>query len=94
VSVGRHNGATMLDLCYEEDSSAQVDCNLVGTASGRFVEIQGTAEREPFSRGDLDELLRFGAAGLSALFEIQRAAIEPAVEMLKLDESVFRRREK
>jgi len=93
VSVGRQNGKSLLDLCYEEDSSAQVDCNLVGTRSGRFVEIQGTAEKEPFTREDLDELLRIGGAGLSALFEIQRAAIEPAVEKLKLDESAFRRRE-
>jgi ribonuclease PH len=93
VSIGRQNGASMLDLCYEEDSSAQVDCNLVGTRSGRFVEIQGTAEKEPFTREDLDELLRLGGVGLSALFEIQRAVIEPAIEKLKLDEKVFRRRE-
>jgi len=93
VSVGRQNGKSLLDLCYEEDSSAQVDCNLVGTRSGRFVEIQGTAEKEPFTREDLDELLRIGGAGLSALFEIQRAAIEPAIEKLKLDENAFRRRE-
>ena len=93
VSVGRLNGKSLLDLCYEEDSSAQVDCNLVGTRSGRFVEIQGTAEKEPFTREDLDELLRIGGAGLSALFEIQRAAIEPAIEKLKLDENAFRRRE-
>jgi len=93
VSVGRQNGKSLLDLCYEEDSSAQVDCNLVGTRSGRFVEIQGTAEKEPFTREDLDELLRIGGGGLSALFEIQRAAIEPAIEKLKLDENAFRRRE-
>jgi ribonuclease PH len=93
VSIGRHNGTSRLDLCYEEDSSAQVDCNLVGTRSGRFVEIQGTAEKEPFTREELDELLRIGGAGLSALFEIQRAAIEPAIEKLKLDEKVFRRGE-
>jgi len=91
VSVGRQNGKSLLDLCYEEDSSAQVDCNLVGTRSGRFVEIQGTAEKEPFTREDLDELLRIGGAGLSALFEIQRAAIEPAIEKMKLDENAFRR---
>lgn len=91
VSIGRQNGMTLLDLCYEEDSSAQVDCNLVGTRSGRFVEIQGTAEKEPFTREDLDELLRIGGEGLAALFEIQRAAIEPAVEKLKLDEKAFRR---
>ena len=94
ISVGRQNGTAMLDLCYEEDSSAQVDCNLVGTASGKFVEIQGTAERDPFSRGDLDDFLRLGASGLATLFELQRAAIEPVIEPLRLDESVFLRRAK
>jgi ribonuclease PH len=91
ISVGRQNGSSMLDLCYEEDSSAQVDCNLVGTASGTFVEIQATAEKEPFSRVDLDDFLRLGASGLTTLFELQRAAIEPAIEPLHLDPSIFLR---
>jgi ribonuclease PH len=91
VSVGRHRGASLLDLRYEEDSAAEVDCNLVGTASGRFVEIQGTAEKEPFTRGDLDEFLVLGSAGLAALFAIQRAAIEPAIAGLGLSEQAFRR---
>ncbi len=92
ISVGRQNGTPMLDLCYEEDSSAQVDCNLVGTVTGTFVEIQATAEKEPFSRADLEDFLRLGASGLTDLAEIQRAAIDPAVEKLKLDEKIFRRR--
>jgi len=91
VSIGRHEGRALLDLCYEEDSSAEVDCNLVGTASGRFVEIQGTAEKEPFSKDDLDELLRLGNGGLASLFAIQRAAIDPVVASLRLSENVFRR---
>ena len=91
ISVGRRGGAALLDLCYEEDSSAEVDCNLVGTVSGRFVEIQGTAEKEPFSRADLDDFLRLGTSGLAALFAAQREAIEPAIEALRLDENAFRR---
>ncbi|HWC64900.1 MAG TPA: ribonuclease PH [Thermoanaerobaculia bacterium] len=91
VSVGRHGGAALLDLCYEEDSAAEVDCNVVGTASGRFVEIQGTAEKEPFSKKDLDEMLRLGSGGLASLFSIQKAAIEPAVAGLGLSEDAFRR---
>ena len=92
ISVGRQRETALLDLCYEEDSSAQVDCNLVGTVGGTFVEIQATAEKEPFSRGDLEDFLRLGGSGLAALAEIQRAAIEPAIEKLRLDENVFRRR--
>jgi ribonuclease PH len=92
ISVGRQNGAALLDLCYDEDSSAQVDCNLVGTVGGTFVEIQATAEKEPFSREDLDDFLRLGGAGLAELAQIQRAAIEPSIEKLRLDENAFRRR--
>jgi ribonuclease PH len=91
VSVGRHDGAALLDLAYEEDSTAEVDFNVVGTASGAFVELQGTAERSPFSRESLDELLDLAARGLARLFEIERAAIEPAIERLGLDEKAFRR---
>jgi ribonuclease PH len=91
VSVGRRDGAGLLDLAYDEDSTAEVDCNLVGTASGKFVEIQGTAEKTPFSKDDLDGFLRLGSQGLAALFEIQRAAIEPAVAGLGLSEEAFRR---
>ena len=91
VSVGRHEGAALLDLRYDEDSAAEVDCNLVGTKSGRFVEIQGTAEKEPFSKEHLDEFVRLGSVGLALLFEIQRAAIDPAIAGLGLSETAFRR---
>ena len=91
VSVGRHEKTALLDLRYEEDSAAEVDCNIVGTASGRFVEIQGTAEREPFTRKDLDEFVELGNGGLASLFAIQRGAIEPAIAELHLSEEKFRR---
>ena len=60
TSVGIVNGEKMIDLCYEEDSTAQVDMNIVGTGNGEFVEIQGTGEEAPFSRKDLNELLDLG----------------------------------
>jgi ribonuclease PH len=54
TSAGIVEGVPLLDLCYEEDSRAEVDFNIVMTADGRFVEVQGTAEREPFSREEMD----------------------------------------
>ena len=92
VSVGRHRQSALLDLCYEEDSAAEVDCNVVGTASGRLVEIQGTAEKDPFSRDDLTELLDLASDGLTAILQIQADSIEPAIEGLKLTDKVFLRR--
>jgi ribonuclease PH len=91
VSVGRRGGAALLDLAYEEDSSAEVDFNVVGTASGLFVELQGTAERAPFSREDLDGLLELAGAGLSRLLELEREAIEPALSGLGVSETDFKR---
>jgi len=72
VSVGLVAGHTLLDLSYEEDAGAEVDCNVVMTGSGRLVEIQGTAEGEPFARGDLDALLDLAEAGIKHLTQIQR----------------------
>ncbi len=89
VSVGRCGGRSVLDLSYEEDSSAEVDFNVVGTASGKFVELQGTAERAPFSREDLDRLLELAAEGLSSLVDAQRAALEPVFAELKIPEADF-----
>ena len=89
VSVGRRGGASVLDLSYEEDSSAEVDFNVVGTASGKFVELQGTAERAPFGREDLDGLLELAAGGLARLLEVQRAALEPAFADLRIPEREF-----
>src|SRR5215472_4541483 len=75
VSVGIVDGEPRLDLCYEEDVAAQTDMNVVCTGDGSFVEIQGTAEREPFGRELLDELLNLGVAGCAELTRLQRAAL-------------------
>ena len=75
TSVGIVGSFPVLDLCYGEDSAAAVDMNLVMTQSGRFVEIQGTAEGEPFDRGALDTLLELGALGIRQLIELQRGAL-------------------
>jgi len=75
VSLGVTEGRVLLDLDYAEDSVADVDLNVVGTSSGRFVEIQGTAEREPFDEEQLSRLLAAGRKGLTALFAAQRAAL-------------------
>ncbi|MDQ6785064.1 MAG: ribonuclease PH [Actinomycetota bacterium] len=71
VSVGVIDSVPMLDLAYSEDSRAGVDMNVVMASSGRFVEIQGTAEGEPFSRGELDELLVLAEHGIATLFDHQ-----------------------
>ena len=75
VSVGIVDGQPRLDLCYEEDVAAQTDMNVVCTASGDFVEIQGTAEREPFSRDLLGQLLDLAVAGCGELTTLQDAAL-------------------
>ena len=78
TSVGIVAGTPMLDLAYEEDSRAEVDMNVVQTGQGLFIEVQGTAEGEPFSREQMDALLALARGGLQALFAAQRAAIEQA----------------
>jgi ribonuclease PH len=75
VSVGIIDAVPMLDLPYAEDSRADVDMNIVMTGSGRFVEVQGTAERMAFSRGELDGLLALAARGIEQLVEAQRAIL-------------------
>ena len=75
VSVGIVDGRPRLDLCYEEDVAAETDMNVVCTATGDFAEIQGTAEREPFGRAMLDQLLDLAVAGCGELRELQRAAL-------------------
>lgn len=75
VSVGIVGEAAMLDLCYEEDSAAEVDLNLVVTGSGNFVEVQGTAEGLPFGRPVLDSLLDLGVAGCVELARLQSEAL-------------------
>ncbi|AJE40881.1 MULTISPECIES: ribonuclease PH [Streptomyces] len=76
VSVGIVDGVPLLDLCYEEDVRAETDMNVVCTGDGRFVEVQGTAEAEPFDRKELNALLDLAVAGCDQLAEIQRAALE------------------
>ena len=78
VSVGIVDRTPLLDLKYDEDSRADVDMNVVCTGDGRFIEVQGTAEREPFSREQMDELLALAGAGISSLVSLQKAAISAA----------------
>ncbi len=78
VSVGVVAGASLLDLKYDEDSRAAVDMNVVCTGDGRFVELQGTAEGEPFSDEQMGSLLALARGGLRQLFAAQRAAVEQA----------------
>ncbi|WP_328669345.1 ribonuclease PH [Streptomyces sp. NBC_00328] len=80
VSVGIVGGVPLLDLRYEEDVKADTDMNVVCTGDGRFVEIQGTAEAEPFDRKELNALLDLAVAGCDELAAIQRAALESASE--------------
>ncbi|MFJ2514754.1 ribonuclease PH [Streptomyces griseoviridis] len=76
VSVGIVGGVPLLDLCYEEDVKADTDMNVVCTGDGRFVEVQGTAEAEPFARDELNALLDLAVAGCADLAAAQRAALE------------------
>ena len=75
VSVGIIEATPILDLAYAEDSEADVDMNVVCTGSGKFIELQGTAEREPFSREQMDEMLILAEKGINQLFEIQRRVL-------------------
>ncbi|MFE7135444.1 ribonuclease PH [Streptomyces sp. NPDC057638] len=76
VSVGIVDGVPLLDLRYEEDVRAETDMNVVCTGDGRFVEVQGTAEADPFDRAELNALLDLAAAGCADLAALQRAALE------------------
>ena len=76
VSCGMVDGRALLDLDYSEDSNAEVDVNVVMTGDGRFVEVQSTAERVPFDRARLDELLDLAAAGIEELQGFQTEAID------------------
>jgi ribonuclease PH len=75
ISVGVVNGQPVLDLPYVEDSKAEVDMNVVMTASGRFIEVQGTAEGTPFSRAELDEMLGLADKGIKELLALQEAVL-------------------
>lgn len=79
VSVGIVGDQLWLDLDYREDSAAAVDCNLVMTTRGEWVEVQATAERTPYTAADLTNMMELGRRGIERLFEIQRAALEGPV---------------
>lgn len=75
TSVGIVHGLPLMDLAYDEDSTAHVDMNVFMTDAGRFVEIQGTAEAQPFDRKELDTMLALAEKGIRELFELQKAAL-------------------
>ena len=75
VSVGVVDGSPLLDLCYTEDSAADIDMNVVMSGNGSFIEVQGTAEGTPFDREVLDQLLDLGAKGCAELTQLQQAAL-------------------
>lgn len=77
TSVGIVDSKPLLDLCYSEDSRAEVDMNLVMTGNGRFVEVQGTGEQRPFSPEELDQLLALGRDGIARLIDMQKGALGP-----------------
>jgi len=80
ISVGIVGGLPLLDLNYPEDSTAEVDMNVVMTGGGEFVEVQGTAEQVPFGRGRLDELLGLAERGIRQLVAVQRKALDARAE--------------
>jgi ribonuclease PH len=84
VSVGVVDALPLLDLAYSEDSKAEVDMNVVMTSSGRFVEVQGTAEGAPYTRSELDELLSLGEHGIATLLEHQAAVLADPPPMRSL----------
>ncbi|MFE9926724.1 ribonuclease PH [Streptomyces sp. NPDC005774] len=80
VSVGIVDGIPLLDLCYEEDVRADTDMNVICTGDGRFVEVQGTAEAQPFDRTELNTLLDLAVAGCAELTTVQRTALDSVLE--------------
>ena len=76
ISTGIIGGVPMLDLCYDEDSTADVDMNLVMTGGGDLVEIQGTAEHHPFSTDQLAAMLELGKQGVNQLIDLQNQALD------------------
>ena len=75
-TIGVVDGVGLLDLCYEEDSRAEVDFNVVMTGEGKYVEVQGTAERGAFERDSMDALLRLADKGIEDSFAAQRSVLE------------------
>ena len=79
VSAGIVSGEPRLDLAYIEDSAADTDMNCVAAGDGRFIELQGSAEHEPFSRAEIDQMLELAASGLLQLFAVQKEALAAAL---------------
>ena len=75
ISVGIHNGVSILDLCYIEDSVAEVDANFVIASSGQIIEVQATAEGQSFSKNELNEMLELAEKGVSELFDYQQKVL-------------------
>ena len=75
ISVGIVNGEAALDLCYEEDSKAAVDMNIVMTGAGNFVEIQGTGEQYPFTKTQMTDMIQLGETGINQLIDLQKDAL-------------------
>jgi ribonuclease PH len=75
TSVGMLGGELLLDLCYEEDSKAEVDMNVIMTGKGEFIEIQGTAERKPFAKEQMDKMLDLAGQGIRGLIDIQKGLL-------------------
>ena len=82
VSCGVVGNTSLLDLCYEEDSAAEVDMNIVMDAEGHLIELQGTGEGRPFTREELDTLLAYGESGIMSLFQAQNAALKDAAQLI------------
>lgn len=80
TSVGRLDGQVILDLCYEEDSAAEVDMNIVMTGAGRFVEVQGTGEEASFSRQEINEMIDLAQQGIEQLINYQKEVLGPAAK--------------
>jgi len=76
ISCGIYQGTAILDLDYDEDSNAETDANFVMTGSGGMVEVQGTAEGEPFSRQEFDVLMDLAATGIARLVDLQKMAAD------------------
>jgi ribonuclease PH len=75
ISCGIYNGTPVLDLDYAEDSEAETDANFVMTGDGRIIEVQGTAEREPFTEGELLSLMALARKGVARLVDLQKMAV-------------------
>jgi len=75
TSVGIHQGEPLVDLCYEEDSNAEVDMNMVMTEKGEIIEIQGTGEERPFNKEELAKLLSLGEESIKQIIDFQKETL-------------------